>query len=128
MVNDAETQLKSSKKQVHFFEDKASVQSKQLVCMDLSSSDYLEGVIVLEEDLANASIEVEHLTTQRTVDKDLLNDIRTAFALHMKALQQPAAADAKDRKSYWLMSRLLTLNYVSFRGCMQAKTDSVQAF
>lgn len=55
-----------------------------------------EHVVVLEKDFASLFCELACLTTQRTIDKTLLNGFRTAFALQKKASHQNPAVDAKD--------------------------------
>lgn len=71
-VYEFEAKLKPSEEQIHSLEDNVSEQGDRLVKKDASSSPYWEHVVIIEKDLAGLSAEVSGLTTQHTVDSDLL--------------------------------------------------------
>lgn len=48
-------------------------------------------------DLASASVQIERLTTQQTVNRNLHEGVCTAFSLQNTASQQRVTADAKNR-------------------------------
>lgn len=69
-----------------------------MVEKDAALSSYRECVTIYEKDLASLSAEVTHLTTQHTVDNDLLGIVRTALALYRTVSQQRAVTCFKDRE------------------------------
>lgn len=88
--------LKNSVEQVHFFRDRVSEQSNQLVETDAYSSSYRDRFVFFESDFPTALAEIERLTTQCIVDKDLPDCVHTALATHNTASQQCFVANPKD--------------------------------
>lgn len=97
-ANEAQAKLNSSGKLFLFFENKAFEQSSQLVKKDTFLCGYRELVIVFEKDSPTELARVKPLTTQHTVDKRVLDDVRTALALQKTALQHRVTGDAKHRE------------------------------
>lgn len=87
MVDETETSLKGSEEQVIFLEDIVSELSIRLVEKDAVSNSYREPVSILEKDLTSELAKVKCLTTEHIVEKDLLDCVHTAFALHKTASQ-----------------------------------------
>lgn len=112
--------MKSSEGRVQFLEYKESEQSNQFVKNDAVSSDYRERVVFAEKDLANASAEVKHLSTQRRVHKDLLDGVSAALAFHSTASQPCATADTKDRNKFLADKRAVNATTGNFREDMQS--------
>lgn len=97
-----------------------------MVERDASSSGYLERVVVLGKVLATASAEVERLTTQNMVDKDVLDSVCTAIALDKKASQQPVATATKDREKLLADEAAFDTIFCRSRKDMQARIDTIQ--
>lgn len=104
-----------------------SEKSDQLVEKDASSSSYPEPVVVFEMDLANASAEVERLTTQHSVNKDLLDGVHTDLASHKIASQPRVAADTKDCDKLSADTAAVDTEFRNLREDLQAMGDSNQA-
>lgn len=85
-------------------------------------------VAVLEKDLENVSADVLPLTTQHTVYRDLLDDVRTDPSFHKTALQQPVAADDKNCKKSSADKTTNDTEFRKFREDIQPNTQSIQAF
>lgn len=97
-VEEAQDNLKSFKEHVRFLEDKLIEQSNRLLAKVASPSGYLKCVVVLEKNLLNTPAEVERSTTQHTMNKNMVDDMRKAPHRHRIALQQGVAADATERE------------------------------
>lgn len=79
-VDVAEKMQKGSRKHFSFHEDTVSKQSNQLLEKDAASIGYREDIVVVEQKLEISSADVVQLTTQETVERDLLDGVCTAFA------------------------------------------------
>lgn len=94
--------------------------------MDAFSSAYRESVVVFKSYLANALAEIKWLTTQLTLDKDLLDGVRTAATLRMTASQQRAPSDANDSETLLADTTAVVNELGKFSEDIQAKIDSMQ--
>lgn len=78
--------------------------------------------------MSNASTEVERISTQHAVDKDLLDDVLTALAFHKKTSQQRVTADVTDRETLSADNVAINTQFRKFWEDMQANIDSIQTF
>lgn len=76
--------------------------------------------------MANASAEAQHLTTQQTVGKSLLDAARMPYALHKTALQHCVAADGKAIEKILAEKAAIDTEFRELREDMQAKIYSMQ--
>lgn len=69
---------------------------------------------------------MEGFTTSHTVDRDLCDGVRTAFALQKTASPQPATVDAKDRENLTADKATIDNDFHKHWEVIQTSAHSVQ--